>query len=362
MFFGFIFSLFAAIQHVLPEEGVSAPKWFVVEEARVVRENTLYRTTVWGKSYVYWKDNLGFHALEDACGHRGASLSRGMLSPAGCVVCPYHGYEFTGDGLLTKVPGLPNLAPSPVRNQAGFPMKEHGGWVYLNTAGPAAADSPIFAEPELTDPAYARIMFNRIFRAPARIVAENSLDVMHIGFVHSFGNRERPRPITETPPFGVKGSVPYHYRTSYTYETGEKSIARRLYGNKRLFIENEFVLPQWTVARVIFGDLVGSVITFATPLNTTHSRIFVKTYRNYWTGPGLLRHLGDQATLAMMERTLEEDRAVVENIDPAAADGRYNMKYDKLQNVFRQFYRRLVDPLAAAAAALSHEVGQPPEN
>jgi phenylpropionate dioxygenase-like ring-hydroxylating dioxygenase large terminal subunit len=348
-----------------------------VEEAQAIRKNTLYRTTVWGKSYVYWKDKQGFHALEDACGHRGASLSRGVLSPAGCVVCPYHGYEFTGDGLLTKVPGLPDLAPSPVRNQAGFAMKEHGGWVYLNTDGQASANSPIFSEPEMNDPAYARIMFNRIFRAPARIVAENSLDVMHIGFVHSFGNRERPRPIMETPPFAVEGSVPFHYRTSYTYETGERSIARKLYGNKRLYIENEFVLPQWTIARVIFGDLVGSVLTFATPLNATHSRIFVKTYRNYWVGrPGLgpgsfLNYLGDRATLAMMERTLEEDRAVVENIDPAAADGRYNMKYDKLQNVFRQFYRRLVDPITAAAAnitattaaaALRHELGQPPEN
>jgi nitrite reductase/ring-hydroxylating ferredoxin subunit len=47
--------------------------------------------------------------LDDTCPHRGAPLSKGWLtkephSGHTCVVCPYHGWAFDGQGHLNDVP------------------------------------------------------------------------------------------------------------------------------------------------------------------------------------------------------------------------------------------------------------------
>jgi hypothetical protein len=44
----------------------------------------------------------------------------------------------------------------------------------------------------------------------------------------------------------------------------------------------------------------------------------------------------------MMKTTMLQDKAVVENIDMRFMDGKFNMKYDKLQNTYKTFYKRLI--------------------
>jgi phenylpropionate dioxygenase-like ring-hydroxylating dioxygenase large terminal subunit len=173
-------------------------------------------------------------------------------------VCPYHGYEFEGNGTLSKVPGL-SFTPSPCKNQASYPMVEKNGWLYMNTISrkiyePEQGELPdFFQEEESNNKTFSYIHFQKDFKAYGRIVSENSLDVMHIGFVHTFGNKERPSPTDEIPPFEV-GDYPYHYKTAYSYVAGKDSVAKKIYNKNQLIIENEFSLPHTTIARVIFGD------------------------------------------------------------------------------------------------------------
>jgi hypothetical protein len=44
----------------------------------------------------------------------------------------------------------------------------------------------------------------------------------------------------------------------------------------------------------------------------------------------------------MMRTTMLQDKAVVENIDMRYMEGKFNMKYDKLQNTYKTFYKRFV--------------------
>jgi nitrite reductase/ring-hydroxylating ferredoxin subunit len=46
-----------------------------------------------GKRLALFHDGDGFHALDDACPHRGASLGEGLLA-AGTVICPWHSWTF----------------------------------------------------------------------------------------------------------------------------------------------------------------------------------------------------------------------------------------------------------------------------
>jgi len=325
--------------------------WYVVGEANKIQKNKLYKTTVWAKNYVYWKDdNEIFYAMDDDCSHRGASLGLGYLKN-NCVICPYHGYEFDRGGKLCVVPGL-NFTNSECQNQITYNIVEKNGWIFLNTIKKKNQlfdfnDLELFEEQEAKNKSYSPIFLNVMFNAYGRIVSENSLDVMHIGYVHTFGNKERPSPITEVPPFEVN-DYPNHYKTIYTYISGKDSIAKKIYNKKKLTIENEFVLPHTTIARVIFGDLVSTVVTFATPINISHTCLYVKTYRNFWYKRSdnivdkIVNKIGDYFSEYFMMKTVLEDRIILENININKIDGKFNMKYDKLQNVYKQLYKKLI--------------------
>jgi len=205
----------------------------------------------------------------------------------------------------------------------------------------------IYNEPEANSKNFKAIFINKDFNAYSRIVSENSLDVMHIGFVHSFGNAEEPSPTSEVPPYLV-GDFPFHYKTIYNYTSGKDSMAKKVFAIKDLMIENEFILPHTTIARVIFGNSTSTVITFAQPINITHSKLFVKTYRNFWYQPydnplaNFINNIGDDFTTDMMRNTVIQDKAIVESIPLNKVDGIFNMKYDKIQNVYTTLYKKLI--------------------
>ena len=312
-------------------------QWYVIGTKSDFPVNKPVKTTIWGKNYVVWRNiNDTYVGLDDACSHKGASLSKGKVCNNN-VVCPYHGYEFDSAGTLTKVPGI-CFRPSPIYDVPNFQVKEKNGWVYLNTYYNKSEPSNNLTENIFVEEEVAKndsvVFLNMDFNCYSRILSENSLDVMHIGFVHTFGNSKNPRPIEEYPPRLVG---PHHYKTSYLYEPGEQSMAKKVFGSKQLRVENEFILPHTTVARVIFGDFVSTVITFALPISENKSRLFVKTYRNFWDN-----QLGDMVTENMMYNTMLQDKVVVENIDKRFMEGKFNMKFDKLQNTYKTFYKKFI--------------------
>jgi len=339
-----------------PDINTISLHWYVIGEANNFRANRIKKITVWNKDYAVWKDSKTniYYAMDDDCSHKGASLSGGYLNK-GCIACPYHGYEFAGNGTLVKVPGL-DFTNTACKNQVTYPIVEKNGWVYLNTLPKqfhSISDSQymdsIPQEDETGNPEFSAIYLNVPFKAYSRIVSENSLDVMHIGFVHTFGNREFPSPISEIPPYPLTKDK-NHWRTEYDYLSGKKSFAKRLFGINQLKIQNEFALPHMTVARIIFGPWISTIVTFATPVNISHTQLYVKTYRNFWKAPvnsqnpfeKIYQNLGDYYTKKLMYETVMQDKSIVENIKLDKCDGKYNMKYDKLSNTYRTFYKKWV--------------------
>jgi len=340
-----------ALQTVEEAENKYNLNWYVIGEAKRMKNNVLNRITVWNRDYVFWKNNNNYYAMDDDCSHKGASLSRGKLVNNN-VMCPYHGYEFNTNGVLCKVPGL-NFTNTPCQNQNTYNIVEKNGWIYMNTVSNvlySPRNISIFEEDEARNSSLSRIFINMPFKAYGRVLTENSLDVMHIGFVHTFGNKQSPSPTKEVPPYLV-GDYPYHYKTEYDYTSGKDSIAKKVFGFKQLKIENEFALPHTTIARVKFGEFFSTIVTFASPINVTHSTLFVKTYRNFWnskecdTFSKLYNWIGDRVTTEMMIATVLQDKAIIENIKLQHSDGKFNMKFDKLQNVYKTLYKKLVHNL-----------------
>lgn len=325
--------------HGLTEQHKYDLQWYVVGIDSGFVVNKPQKVTVWDKNYVVWKNKNGSYvALDDVCSHKSASLSKGKVCNNN-IVCPYHGYEFDANGTLSKVPGI-CFRPSPIYDVAKYQIVERNGWVYLNIYSDLVAnrtdvvmEDNIFVEEEVAR--NDSVVFLKMgFNCYSRILSENSLDVMHIGFVHTFGNAKNPAPIEIHPPRLVG---PHHYKTSYLYEAGENSLARKYYGIKNLTIENEFILPHTTVARVIFGEFVSTVITFALPVSDDKSVLFVKTYRNF-----IRNAIGDKISEDLMWNTMLQDKVIVENIDKRFMDGKFNMRFDKLQNTYKSFYKKFI--------------------
>jgi len=333
--------------------------WYVIGESNSFNKNKPYKITVWDHDYVIWKDdNNTYFAMDNHCSHRGAPLSNGRLLKNGNIMCGYHGYEFNNSGVLCKVPGL-NFTSNPCKNQKSYNIVEQDNLIYLNTFGKTSNNfnrNNIFQEPEAINSSFRKIMLEFNFNAYGRVISENSLDVMHIGFVHTFGNRENPSPIKEIPPYLVKDENNtnniFHYRTEYLYQSGKNSMAKTVFKSDKLTIQNEFILPHTTVARVIFGNYISTVITNVLPINNTHSKLFVKTYRNFWCSASSdlrsfnINTIGDLITRNMMYNTVLQDKGIIENIKLKYIDGRFNLKYDKLQNVYRAFYKKYVKDIS----------------
>jgi phenylpropionate dioxygenase-like ring-hydroxylating dioxygenase large terminal subunit len=63
------------------------------------------KVVVDGKPLALWRTPTGaVQAISDVCIHRGASLSNGWVQHDR-LVCPYHGFEFEGNGNLAYMPG-----------------------------------------------------------------------------------------------------------------------------------------------------------------------------------------------------------------------------------------------------------------
>lgn len=243
------------------------------------------RVTVRDINYIIWKDNNEFYGLRDACSHQGSSFQGGNIKND-TISCPYHGYIFNGTcGQLIEIPKM-ITKQNDCYNVESFKVVEIDGIVFINTI-PITLENYyidskyIWIEPESTNPEQKVIILTEFFKHYAKFITVNSLDICHIGFVHTFGNKENPIPISNTKIQKCNDSS-FHYKISYEYLAGDKSIVNNLYNYNKIIVENEYVQPHTTVARVLFGNFSSTIITIAQPISQFKTRLFVKAYRNYW--------------------------------------------------------------------------------
>ncbi|MFC0211952.1 Rieske 2Fe-2S domain-containing protein [Paenibacillus chartarius] len=135
-----------------------------------------------GERVVVFRNEHGVHALQDLCIHRGAMLSEGWLQD-GTVVCPYHGWQYDGNGQCVCIPAQPKGERIPPRAKtSSYSCEEKYGfvWVCLGEPGDGV---PHFEE--FADPAYRPLPCGpyKVKAAGTRVI-ENFTDFAHLMFVH----------------------------------------------------------------------------------------------------------------------------------------------------------------------------------
>lgn len=91
--------------------------------------------------------------LSDLCVHRGGALSDGWLE-GGCIVCPYHGWQFAADGACVTIPANQPGVPVPKKARVdAYPTVEKDGWVFAFLGDIPDAERPPMADAHATQSA-----------------------------------------------------------------------------------------------------------------------------------------------------------------------------------------------------------------
>ncbi len=120
--------------------------------------------------------------VADRCAHRGALLSMGKVC-GDSIQCPYHGWEWAGDGACTRIPSLADQRQiPPLARIPSYPVRVHWGLVWTTLEEPLTdvPDVPWFDPDEWTwghgTPFELPVAFG--------LMIENFRDVAHFAFVH----------------------------------------------------------------------------------------------------------------------------------------------------------------------------------
>jgi phenylpropionate dioxygenase-like ring-hydroxylating dioxygenase large terminal subunit len=160
-------------------------EWFAVAWSSSLLENKLQPVRVLGQELVLWRTNGAVHAWKDLCIHRGAKLSLGKISRSDkgeCIVCPYHGWEYSPSGECVRIPAHTEQPPPSRARAETFVARDKYGMVWV-CLGKPAGEIPVFPEADAPELRLIRVGPYEFHAQGPRII-ENIMDMSHLPFAH----------------------------------------------------------------------------------------------------------------------------------------------------------------------------------
>ncbi|MFK7803043.1 MAG: Rieske 2Fe-2S domain-containing protein [Anaerolineae bacterium] len=173
------------------QDPVLTNDWHAVAELKELETKNPLPVRLLGEDLVIWEKDRNLMVWQDLCIHRGTKLSMGWIEN-GCLVCPYHGWNYDDSGQCVKIPAHPDQVPPTKAKAKVYQCRVKYGLIWV-TQGEPKHDVPTFTEWE--DESYRNIPSGPYhFKAAGPRAIENFLDVTHFPFVHegSLGDRAHP--------------------------------------------------------------------------------------------------------------------------------------------------------------------------
>jgi len=301
--------------------------WYPIVRSEDLSPDEPQKVKILGTNLVAFRNEAGEACvLSDTCVHRGGSLggawSAGKVPRIvnGCVVCPYHGWEFNGEGECVNIPSIGYGKKTPARAKIdAYPVQEKYGIVFA-----FLGDLPEEERPPLIDiEEYGQEGWraNTVLTLDVNYYyersIENALDPAHNEFVH--------------PTHGFTGvnRETYHVRE---YDTEDHQQGWGMWFMHR-FDAPPLKKENWGDTRTEGGDLWAGggtygpnvVIThinpaddkgfrqyfFEQPIDDNHTRIFFLNMRNFMLDPSR-----DGAIHARNKEIAKQDIDVLEHLYP----------------------------------------------
>ena len=166
------------------EVGINGNYWYAIAWATDLKPAKILTATIWQQSIALYRDRQNqIQAVENVCPHKGVSLDTGRVK-GDAISCPYHGWEFNGQGECIDIPYFPPDQKLPCVQMRSFPVQEKYGLIWVFPGDRAMAETqPLIEIPEYDDPNWLLIPIGANFKAHFSICNENTMDVFH-GHLH----------------------------------------------------------------------------------------------------------------------------------------------------------------------------------
>lgn len=166
--------------------------WFVFGLSEELKPGSVLSRTFLGQEVTVFRTRSGqAYAVDSYCPHLGAHFGHGATVHGDVLQCPFHGFQFNGEGACIRtgydspVPPKAKLRTWHLREVDGFLAIYH----HLNHEAPAW-EVPI----SVTEGWTPLILRSFILHDHPQETTENSVDVGHFAYVHGYRS---PRTMTE---------------------------------------------------------------------------------------------------------------------------------------------------------------------
>ena len=270
------------------------------------------RVTMLGLRFAVFRDSEGTaHVVSDTCIHRGGSLSKGWVE-GDCIVCPYHGWQYAGDGRCTKIPAQQSGNPPARAKIDAYPVEERYGLIFAFLGDlPASERPPLFEIPEWgqdgwragkPDPRDIRCYYERS--------VENGMDPYHNEFVHP--SQGLPKIIEETTRI-TEMDWGTHFIAAFGELQNKRSGEEELESDPNQLRAGSLYHGPNTLVTDIHFNAENAFIQYAfeTPIDMEHTRVYLVNLRNC-----MLEESLDERVVEINRKVADEDVAILENLWP----------------------------------------------
>jgi phenylpropionate dioxygenase-like ring-hydroxylating dioxygenase large terminal subunit len=312
----------------------------------------IHKFDIMGEPLVcYHNRNNSYIVHTDVCPHQGASLSKGWVNEDGNLQCPYHGFEFCL-GEFCKIPN-PECSPPRFRSKTRLPLFPTHVTNDMLFVSPMTSETPPppFYPPEEYDSNFRAVTGSRVIDQNYMMVCENLLDMIHISYVHSFGNTFSPLPLS----IQFRNLSSTSGRTEFLYRPPDLTISGKVGKVSKVFVQNEYHLPTNTITRVKAGQIIKTVFTRSLPISENKTLLFWKVYRNFWKDPFVeeFSWFGDVLMKHLMKLTVQEDVNILKNVYPEHRRG-FKTKYDVTISNFRKDVEKSLQNVSSLSSQKSN--------
>ncbi|WP_323765165.1 aromatic ring-hydroxylating dioxygenase subunit alpha [Marinovum sp.] len=310
-------------------------QWYPVCKSVEVKTSKPHGVKLLGQKLVLWRDGSDrIRCLEDFCPHRGAPLSYGEVHD-GNVACRYHGVVVDGEGVVQRVPAMPECALEGRKALQSYTVQEANDAVFVYVPSADRPEPPELLLPkEMTSDAWTGFLCTSLWETNYRYALDNLADPMHGCYLHAdsftlaFGSKQDLMQLNKTD----EG-----FRIERVGQTGEN------------FDWTEFEIHPGSM--FCFLDIpyppaagpggVFRIIGFTTPVDETTCRVFFWRMRKV---EGTARESWRFLYRAVLEtnhwNVLEQDRVMLEGMPDDARKREMLYQHDLGVSRIRQILTR----------------------
>jgi phenylpropionate dioxygenase-like ring-hydroxylating dioxygenase large terminal subunit len=163
--------------------------WFQIGWSDELAPGTVQHVRYFGRDIALWRGESGeLHATDAYCLHLGANLAVGGRVVGDELACPFHGWQWNGEGRNTFIPH----SSQPCKPRLQLEVWEVRDWCDAIIIWHDLAGRPPIWQPEVIDalesgryyPISADTRSSHKIKAHPQMVLENGPDLFHVAFVH----------------------------------------------------------------------------------------------------------------------------------------------------------------------------------